>query len=185
MTGTQRRRGSDSKQWASRSILHDAPQGAVAAVEKAEALFIGGEHLPIDRHCGAMPLSSRFVAAPSAACPTSARAPARTSRVLPSRRPTATRSSRPVVRGLPGLAVPTSTPTTLTRLPDRRHGRRGRSGSPNFYEENDPRSLVSGKARGSMSSARMLHWEGPLEHDSFVGDFPVEYPSGSRLDFLL
>ncbi|HEY3043537.1 MAG TPA: dipeptidase PepE [Vicinamibacterales bacterium] len=168
--------------------VHDAPQGPVAAVEKAEALFIGGGNTfrlidalwrnalvePIRRRVRAgMPYIGSS-AGSNVACPS-----IRTTNDMPIVQP-------PSFEAL-NLVPFNINPHHLDPIPGSTHmGETREERIAEFHEENDPPVVGLREGAWLVVDGQTVTLQGSTSARLFRrGKPPVEYPIGSRLDFLM
>jgi dipeptidase E len=168
--------------------VHDAPQGPVAAVEKAEALFIGGGNTfrlidalwrnalvePIRRRVRAgMPYIGSS-AGSNVACPS-----IRTTNDMPIVQP-------PSFEAL-NLVPFNINPHYLDPIPGSTHmGETREERIAEFHEENDPPVVGLREGAWLVVDGQTVTLQGSTGARLFRrGKPPVEYPIGSRLDFLM
>jgi dipeptidase E len=168
--------------------MHDAPEGPVAAVEKAEALFIGGGNTfrlidALWRHALVEPIRRRVraglpyigsSAGSNVACPS-----IRTTNDMPIVQP-------PSFEAL-NLVPFNINPHYLDPIPGSTHmGETREERIAEFHEENDPPVVGLREGAWLLVDDASVTLQGSTGARLFRrGKPPVEYPIGSRLDFLL
>jgi dipeptidase E len=168
--------------------MHDAPEGPVAAVEKAEALFIGGGNTfrlidalwrnalvePIRRRVRAGLPYIGSSAGSNVACPS-----IRTTNDMPIVQP-------PSFEAL-NLVPFNINPHYLDPIPGSTHmGETREERIAEFHEENDPPVVGLREGAWLLVDDASVTLQGSTGARLFRrGKPPVEYPIGSRLDFLL